>query len=379
MSDVQEVERHEQSFSILPLAFENVQVIGPSSPIVPQTTRPHGSSCCARCSHRPVDYFDLEGVLDYYDLWGSLDYFNLEGVNQLPLTLPLASQSTRGPGAVFSGSSESLSVPTGPFDFEKTLRTIMKKYVIASVLLSIPLYGELGNAAQVSILESLVSCLRTSGLLAWGLSPAISLPLGLFSTPRSSSRRFRPHVTPPCAISSVALKVLFVQAKCCVGIPYFCNGSDMISQSTSVVLGNPGSGCSTLLKTLTNQRAEYHLVEGDVYYDSFTPEYIAKHYRGDVVYSPEDDIHFPTLTVDETLRFAAKMRAPHNRLPLEGSLRSHFVRRITEITQTIFGLRHVKNTPVGDAAIRGVSGGEKKRVSISEAMTLRSRITAWDK
>ena len=120
-------------------------------------------------------------------------------------------------------------------------------------------------------------------------------------------------------------------------------------------------------------------MEGDVYYDSFTPEYIAKHYRGDVVYSPEDDIHFPTLTVDETLRFAAKMRAPHNRLPLEGSLRSHFVRRITEITQTIFGLRHVKDTPVGDAAIRGVSGGEKKRVSISEAMTLRSRITAWDK
>src|SRR6266702_2603681 len=128
---------------------------------------------------------------------------------------------------------------------------------------------------------------------------------------------------------------------------------------------------------LTNQRAEYHLVEGDVHYDSFTPECIAKHYRGDVVYSPEDDIHFPTLTVDETLRFAARMRTPHNRL--EGRLRSHFVKRITDITQTIFGLRHVKSTPVGDAAISGVSGGEKKRVSISEALTLRSRISAWDK
>ncbi len=103
---------------------------------------------------------------------------------------------------------------------------------------------------------------------------------------------------------------------------------------------------------------------------------MAKHYRGDIVYSPEDDIHFPTLTVDETLRFAAKMRAPHNRM---GRPRSHYVKNINDITQTIFGLRHVKNTPVGDAAIRGVSGGEKKRVSISEALTLRSRISAWDK
>src|SRR6266702_5966851 len=137
-------------------------------------------------------------------------------------------------------------------------------------------------------------------------------------------------------------------------------GLTWFSQPTSVVLGSPGSGCSTLLKMLTNQRAEYHLVEGDVHYDSFTPECIAKHYRGDVVYSPEDDIHFPTLTVDETLRFAARMRTPHNRL--EGRLRSHFVKRITDITQTIFGLRHVKSTPVGDAAISGVSGGEKKRV-----------------
>ena len=144
-----------------------------------------------------------------------------------------------------------------------------------------------------------------------------------------------------------------------------------------VVLGSPGSGCSTLLKTLANQRAEYHLVEGDVHYDSLSSEDIAKHYRGDVTYCPEDDIHFPTLTVDETLRFAAKMRAPHTRF--EDRTRSYYVKHITDIVQTIFGLRHVKNTPVGDAAVRGVSGGEKKRVSISEVLTLRSSINSWDK
>ena len=118
-------------------------------------------------------------------------------------------------------------------------------------------------------------------------------------------------------------------------------------------------------------------MEGEVHYDSLTPEEMSKHFRGDVIYCPEDDIHFPTLTVDETLRFAAKMRAPHNRI--EERTRGNYVTLITDIASTIFGLRHAKNTPVGDAAIRGVSGGEKKRVSISEALTLRSRINAWDK
>jgi ATP-binding cassette subfamily G (WHITE) protein 2 (SNQ2) len=34
---------------------------------------------------------------------------------------------------------------------------------------------------------------------------------------------------------------------------------------------------------------------------------------------------------------------------------------------------------VGNAAVRGVSGGEKKRVSIAEALSCRSMIGAWDK
>jgi ATP-binding cassette subfamily G (WHITE) protein 2 (SNQ2) len=88
-------------------------------------------------------------------------------------------------------------------------------------------------------------------------------------------------------------------------------------------------------------------------------------------------VHFPTLTVEQTLRFAAKTRAPHQRL--ENQTRADFVTGITEIISTIFGLKHAKNTPVGDAAIRGVSGGEKKRVSIGEAMATRSLIGAWDK
>jgi len=116
---------------------------------------------------------------------------------------------------------------------------------------------------------------------------------------------------------------------------------------------------------------------GSVYYDSLTPKHIATHYRGDVQYSPEDDVHFPTLTVEETIRFAAKTRTPHTRP--DGQTRDELIEEITDVLATVFGLRHVRKTLVGDAGIRGVSGGEKKRVSISEALAFRSLVNCWDK
>ena len=35
----------------------------------------------------------------------------------------------------------------------------------------------------------------------------------------------------------------------------------------------------------------------------------------------------------------------------------------------MFGISHTKNTVVGNEFVRGVSGGERKRVSLSEAFT----------
>ena len=142
------------------------------------------------------------------------------------------------------------------------------------------------------------------------------------------------------------------------------------------VLGRPGSGCSTLLKVLANQRQDFYAVQGEVWYDSLTPDQIEKHYRGDVQYCPEDDVHFPTLTVDQTLRFAASTRTPRTRL--DGMSRDAHVELFVEALETVFGLRHVKDTLVGDASVRGVSGGEKKRVSISEALATRSKLHSWD-
>ena len=141
-------------------------------------------------------------------------------------------------------------------------------------------------------------------------------------------------------------------------------------------MGRPGSGCTTLLKTLANLRGEYHAVKGDVFYDSISPEDVRNHVRGDVQYCPEDDIHFPTLTVDQTLAFAAKTRAPRVRI---SNSTEEYTKLVTDMLTTTFGLNHAKNTLIGSAAIHGISGGEKKRVSIAEVLATRSCITAWDK
>ena len=43
-----------------------------------------------------------------------------------------------------------------------------------------------------------------------------------------------------------------------------------------------------------------------------------------------------------------------------------------------FGIKHTMNTRVGNAFIKGVSGGERKRVSIAEAVLSGSPLQCWD-
>ena len=53
----------------------------------------------------------------------------------------------------------------------------------------------------------------------------------------------------------------------------------------AVVLGRPGAGCSTLLKTLANQHETYRSVTGFMHYaNGISPHDLHKHFRGDVVY-----------------------------------------------------------------------------------------------
>ncbi|KAI8577910.1 hypothetical protein K450DRAFT_266269 [Umbelopsis ramanniana AG] len=142
-----------------------------------------------------------------------------------------------------------------------------------------------------------------------------------------------------------------------------------------LVLGRPGAGCSSLLRVLANSRKGFLNITGDVYYGGIPAQEFGK-YLGEAIYCMEEDAHYPELTVKETLGFALKMKTPAQRLP--GVSRKDFQNDFMNTLLTIFGLKKQQNTVVGNAFVRGLSGGERKRMTISEAMTASSAVAAWD-
>ncbi|KAF8997054.1 pleiotropic drug resistance ABC transporter [Cyathus striatus] len=278
-----------------------------------------------------------------------VDFFDPNGVQHLRRTLTNSPsyQDPKSEGCRQCGretfresSSDTTLAGDQPFDFEKTLRDIIRKREEHNI--------------KTRELGVVFKDLEVVGL---GATASYQETLGSLFSPKTIIENIQTLRHPP-------LRNILS------GFEGVVRPGEMI-----LVLGSPGSGCTTLLKTLANQTDEFHSVSGERHYDSLSPTDIQKHFRGDVQYCPEDDIHFPTLTVEQTLKFAATTRTPRGRGDLS---REQYVDNVVEMLMTIFGLRHTRNTPVGDAAIRGVSGGEKKRVSIAEALASRALVGAWD-
>ncbi|RKK64358.1 hypothetical protein BFJ69_g16769 [Fusarium oxysporum] len=103
---------------------------------------------------------------------------------------------------------------------------------------------------------------------------------------------------------------------------------------------------------------------------------MARHFKGELIYNQEVDEHLPYLTVGQTLEFTAAMRTPRARPP--HITRKDRIKHVVEVMLSVFGLSHTRNTIVGNGYVRGVSGGERKRVSIAETALTEAAISAWD-
>ena len=144
-----------------------------------------------------------------------------------------------------------------------------------------------------------------------------------------------------------------------------------------VVLGRPGSGCTTLLKSISSNTHGFKLgSETQISYSGISPKELRKHFRGEVVYEAESDIHLPHLTVYQTLLTVARLKTPQNRV--RGVDRETYAKHLTEVAMATYGLTHTRDTKVGNELIKGVSGGERKRVSIAEVWICGSKFQCWD-
>jgi len=99
-------------------------------------------------------------------------------------------------------------------------------------------------------------------------------------------------------------------------------------------------------------------------------------HRGETIYTAEVDTHFPQLSVGDTLTFAAHARAPRQ-IP-DGVSKNLFANHLRDVVMALFGISHTVNTRVGNEYIRGVSGGERKRVTIAEATLSGAPLQCWD-
>ncbi|KAJ6014996.1 hypothetical protein N7540_009587 [Penicillium herquei] len=126
-----------------------------------------------------------------------------------------------------------------------------------------------------------------------------------------------------------------------------------------LVLGRPGSGCTTFLKKIAGVVNGIKVTEkqnGGIQYEGTPFHEMHKQNWAETIYLAEDDIHLPELSLQETLAFAADMRP-----------RVQPAELVSRQTASIYGLQRVLDTQVGNDLIRGLSGGEKRRTSIAEA------------
>lgn len=113
-----------------------------------------------------------------------------------------------------------------------------------------------------------------------------------------------------------------------------------------MVLGRPGSGCSTFQKTICGELHGLDLHPDSVMnYNGIPMEKMHEEFKGECVYNQEVDRHFPHLTVCETLEFAASARTPSHRL--SGVSRKQFVNETTQVVMAVLGLSHTYNTRGG--------------------------------
>ncbi|KAM5564592.1 pleiotropic drug resistance protein 1-like [Rosa sericea] len=168
----------------------------------------------------------------------------------------------------------------------------------------------------------------------------------------------------------------------------------------TLLLGPPSSGKTTLLLALAGKLGKDLKLSGRVTYngegmEEFVPERTS-------AYISQHDLHIPEMTVRETLAFSARCQGvgPHYEMLVElsrrektanimpdpdldvymkaAALEGQETNVITDYILKVLGLEVCADTIVGDQMRRGISGGQRKRLTTGEMLVGPARALFMD-
>nr|QVT92364.1 ABC transporter [Salvia miltiorrhiza] len=194
--------------------------------------------------------------------------------------------------------------------------------------------------------------------------------------PSFPSQPFLQGVSHPITIKfeEVVCKVNFERKGTCCGGTSSSKEKTILNGVTGMVspgeilamLGPSGSGKTTLLTALGGRLSGR--LSGKITYNGQPFSGSIKRRTGFVA---QDDVLYPHLTVFETLFFTALLRLPKSLTKEE--IVQHVEHVIVEL-----GLTKCRNSMIGGPLFRGISGGEKKRVSIGQEMLINPSLILLD-
>ncbi|KAK4350675.1 hypothetical protein RND71_029988 [Anisodus tanguticus] len=135
----------------------------------------------------------------------------------------------------------------------------------------------------------------------------------------------------------------------------------------TALMGPSGSGKSTFLDALSGRLVSNAFLSGRVLLNGRKADLSF----GTAAYVTQDDTLIGTLTVRETISYSAQLRLP-DRMPWSEK------RTLIESTIIEMGLQDCADTVIGNWHLRGISGGEKRRVSIALEILMRPRLLFLD-
>ena len=130
-------------------------------------------------------------------------------------------------------------------------------------------------------------------------------------------------------------------------------GANMLNGSLTAIIGGSGSGKTSMLNALSHRLRGARLeTNGTVLYNGNSKLSSIRS-----AYVMQQDVLLPTLTVRETLCYAAELRLPPPTTVAER-------RQVVEDVILELGLKECANTRIGNNIHKGCSGGEKRRTSL---------------